>query len=79
MGDGAQVLHGVTLFLKGILGGRRPFYHNLRGVDFKGLLGFRSSQQRTGDSQGGSHVLGCDLLEIIDLSVLKHHLHTHKG
>ena len=79
VGNGAQELHCVAFFLQGVFRRRGALHHNLRGVDLKGLLGLGGLQQSARNAQGSAHILGSDLLEILDLPIFKHHLHTFEG
>ena len=79
VGNGPQKLHGVALFLQGVIGGGGALYHDFGSVDFKGLLGLWGGKQCACNPQGGPHVLGGYLLEVINLPVLKHNLDALKG
>ena len=48
-------------------------------MDLKGLLGLRRGDELPGDDEGRAHVLGGDLLEVIDFPLLKDHLDPLEG
>ena len=64
VGDGAQVLHAVTLLLQGILRGGGALHLNPLCLDLQGLLGLGGEDQLPGDDEGRAHILSGDLLII---------------
>ena len=63
--DGAQVLHAVAFLLEGVLRGGGALHRDGGGLDLQGLLGLRREGHGAGDHQGRAHVLGGDLLIVV--------------
>ena len=74
VGDGTQVLHAVALLLQGVVRGGDPLHLNRRGLHLQGLLGLGGEHQRAGDDEGRAHVLGGDVLIVVQGIGVHHHL-----
>ena len=74
IGNRAEKLQRMALFLKGVVGGGSAFQNNFACVDFIGLLCFGSQDYGAFDDNGGAHVEFCDFLKIIYLALFENHL-----
>ena len=63
--DRPQELHAVALFLEGIVRGGSAFHGNLRGFQLQRLLGVGSQSYHAGDDQSRAHILGGNILVMI--------------
>ena len=63
--DGAQILHSVALFLKGVVGGGGSLHSDGLGLDLQRLLGLGGQDHGAGDDEGGPHVLAGDVLVVV--------------
>ena len=72
--DGTQKLHAVALFLQGVVGGGGALHLDGGGLQLQGLLGLRRQDDGAGDDQGGAHVLGGDILIVLQRPGLHDHL-----
>ena len=79
MGDGAQVLHAVALFLQGVVRGGHALHHNGAGLHLQRLFGLRREHHSSLYDQGRAHVLGRDLLIIIQHIGVHDHLQVPKA
>ena len=72
--DGAQILHRVALFLKGIVRGGRPLHRDGRRLDLQRLLGLGGEHHGAGDDKGRAHVLPGNLLVVVQHPRVHDHL-----
>ncbi len=77
VGLGAQVFHGVALFLHGIAGVAGADHLHLFGLDFKGLLRAGRQHQRAGDLDGAAQG-GLDHIGKVAQVLFTHDLHGLK-
>ena len=72
--NGPQELHAVALFLQGVVRGGGALHGDLRGLQLQGLLGIGGQGHHAGDDQGRAHVLGRDVLVIVQRAGLHDYL-----